>query len=131
MLKAKLLEEAGELAEATDRDDVVHEAADVLYFTLTAMARAGVELAEVEAELEQRSRKVTRRKGPENHAIHGFPVMIVEYTTNAEGTEYRHREITTVHGEKFYRFVLGVAANSFDAAREVFEKMTDNLAFLR
>lgn len=61
LLGAKLREEAQELAEATARDDVIHEAADVLYFTLTALARHGVDLAEVEAALDRRALKVTRR----------------------------------------------------------------------
>jgi phosphoribosyl-ATP pyrophosphohydrolase/phosphoribosyl-AMP cyclohydrolase len=61
LLGAKLREEARELAEATTRDDVIHEAADVLYFTLTTLARHGVDLAEVEAALDRRARKVTRR----------------------------------------------------------------------
>jgi phosphoribosyl-ATP pyrophosphohydrolase/phosphoribosyl-AMP cyclohydrolase len=61
LLGTKLREEADELARAGTRSDVVHEAADVLYFTLTALARHGVELAEVEATLDRRARKVSRR----------------------------------------------------------------------
>jgi phosphoribosyl-ATP pyrophosphohydrolase len=61
LLGAKLCEEAQELAEASERDHVIHEAADVLYFTLTTLARHGVDLAEVEAALDRRALKVTRR----------------------------------------------------------------------
>lgn len=61
LLGGKLCEEARELAEATAHDDVIHEAADVLYFTLTTLARHGVDLAEVEAALDRRALKVTRR----------------------------------------------------------------------
>jgi phosphoribosyl-ATP pyrophosphohydrolase len=61
LLGAKLREEAAELAEASAREDVIHEAADVLYFTLTALARHGIDLAEVEAVLDRRARKLTRR----------------------------------------------------------------------
>jgi phosphoribosyl-AMP cyclohydrolase / phosphoribosyl-ATP pyrophosphohydrolase len=61
LLGAKLREEAQELADATARDHVVHEAADVFYFTLTALARHGIDLAEVEAALDRRALKVTRR----------------------------------------------------------------------
>jgi phosphoribosyl-AMP cyclohydrolase / phosphoribosyl-ATP pyrophosphohydrolase len=61
LLGTKLREEADELARAGTRSEVVHEAADVLYFTLTALARHGVELAEVEATLDRRARKVSRR----------------------------------------------------------------------
>lgn len=63
LLAAKLTEEAQELAEAQTAEEVAWEAADVLYFTFTAMARAGVALADVEAVLDQRARKVTRRSG--------------------------------------------------------------------
>ncbi|MDQ7825279.1 MAG: phosphoribosyl-ATP diphosphatase [Candidatus Eremiobacteraeota bacterium] len=62
LLKAKLLEEAGELARAKG-DEVTAEAADLLYFTMVAMARAGVTLSSVEEELARRALKVTRRPG--------------------------------------------------------------------
>jgi len=63
LLAAKVVEEAGELAAARTPEEVTAEAADVLYFTLVAMARAGVPLADVEAELDRRGRAVTRRPG--------------------------------------------------------------------
>lgn len=63
LLGAKLVEEAGELSEALSKEDVAHEAADVMYFALVAMAKAGVTLADVEAVLDARSLKVKRRKG--------------------------------------------------------------------
>ena len=61
LLAAKLREEAAELAEAETRDAAIHEAADVLYFTLTALARHDIDLAEVERALARRALKVTRR----------------------------------------------------------------------
>jgi phosphoribosyl-ATP pyrophosphohydrolase len=61
LLGDKLREEADELARAEGRDEVIHEAADVLYFTLTELARQGVDLSEVEAALDRRALKVTRR----------------------------------------------------------------------
>jgi phosphoribosyl-ATP pyrophosphohydrolase len=63
LLRAKLVEEAGELAEASTKGDVVAEAADLMYFTLVAMQRAGASLAEVAAELDRRALRVTRRPG--------------------------------------------------------------------
>jgi phosphoribosyl-ATP pyrophosphohydrolase len=63
LLGAKLVEEAGELAAARERDDVIWEAADVLYFAAVAMVRAGVGLHEVEDELDRRALKLTRRPG--------------------------------------------------------------------
>jgi phosphoribosyl-AMP cyclohydrolase / phosphoribosyl-ATP pyrophosphohydrolase len=63
LLRAKLIEEAKELASAQLPDDVAHEAADVIYFALVAMARAGVPLSEVEKELDRRALRVSRRPG--------------------------------------------------------------------
>jgi phosphoribosyl-ATP pyrophosphohydrolase len=61
LLGAKLREEANELAAAETRAEVIHEAADVLYFTLTQLARHEIDLAEVERALDRRALKVTRR----------------------------------------------------------------------
>jgi phosphoribosyl-ATP pyrophosphohydrolase len=63
LLDAKIREEAEELTAARSREEVTHEAADVLFFALTAMRRAGVSLEEVERELDRRALRVTRRPG--------------------------------------------------------------------
>jgi phosphoribosyl-ATP pyrophosphohydrolase len=63
LLAAKLGEEAAELAAAHEPDHVVRETADVLYFALVALQRAGRPLADVEAELDRRALAVTRRPG--------------------------------------------------------------------
>jgi len=63
LLEAKLREEAAELAAAGDRDDVVWEAADLVYFTAVALASRGVGWHEVLAELDRRALAVRRRDG--------------------------------------------------------------------
>lgn len=63
LLAAKLREEADELIAAETREDVAHEAADVIYFALAAARRHGVSLQDIETELDQRARKVRRRRG--------------------------------------------------------------------
>jgi phosphoribosyl-AMP cyclohydrolase / phosphoribosyl-ATP pyrophosphohydrolase len=63
LLRSKLVEEADELAAARDRANVASEAADLLYFASVAMRRAGVGLADVAAELDQRGLRLTRRPG--------------------------------------------------------------------
>lgn len=63
LLASKLREEAQELAEAQTKDEIAWEAADVLYFLSVAMARGDVSQAEVEAHLDKRRLKVTRRPG--------------------------------------------------------------------
>ena len=61
-------EEARELAEARDRDNVVWEAADVIYFTTAALAKQGVSIAEVMAELDRRGLQTRRRDGSSTFA---------------------------------------------------------------
>jgi len=61
LLREKLVEEAHELATADGATDVSWEAADLMYFTLVAMARAGVSLEDVERVLDRRALAVTRR----------------------------------------------------------------------
>lgn len=63
LLRAKLEEEALELAEAETEVEIVHETADVFYFALTAMVRGEVPLWRVEEELDHRSLKMSRRPG--------------------------------------------------------------------
>jgi phosphoribosyl-ATP pyrophosphohydrolase/phosphoribosyl-AMP cyclohydrolase/histidinol dehydrogenase len=63
LLQKKLVEEALELAEAEDHDDVAGEAADLMYFLMVRCVAAGVSLKDVEKKLDYRSLKVTRRPG--------------------------------------------------------------------
>ena len=63
LLAAKLAEEAAELAAASGRDEVVWEAADLVYFTTVAVARAGASWSEVLAELDRRGLAARRRDG--------------------------------------------------------------------
>ena len=72
LLGAKLREEAAELAEAGDREHVIWEAADVLYFTLARLAREGIDLAEVEAHLDRR-------------ALEGDPARMTGWTAASAG----------------------------------------------
>jgi phosphoribosyl-ATP pyrophosphohydrolase len=71
LLAAKLAEEAGELAEAVDREDVVWEAADLVYFTAAALARGGGSFAEVLAELDRRGLTTRRRDGSQTFEATG------------------------------------------------------------
>ncbi|MDR0403575.1 MAG: phosphoribosyl-ATP diphosphatase [Treponema sp.] len=57
LVREKVSEEAGELCAAKTRDEVVWEAADLLYFTTALMTREGVSVEEVFAELDRRHKK--------------------------------------------------------------------------
>jgi phosphoribosyl-ATP pyrophosphohydrolase len=63
LLRAKLKEEAGELADAVSHDDIALETADVLFFAMVAMTRGGITLEEVERVLDRRALRLTRRPG--------------------------------------------------------------------
>ncbi|GKZ00665.1 hypothetical protein MPSEU_001018700 [Mayamaea pseudoterrestris] len=63
LLRDKLVEEAQELSEADDKQDVAGELADVLYFAFVKATKAGVTIDDAVAELDRRARKVTRRQG--------------------------------------------------------------------
>ena len=66
LLGAKIREEADELATASSRNDVIAEAADVLYFALVKAAASGVGIEDIEAELDRRALRVTRRPMRDN-----------------------------------------------------------------
>ena len=61
LLASKIMEEAGELCEAQRREDVIHEAADVVFFTLARMVKEGIDWYEIQQELDRRALRVTRR----------------------------------------------------------------------
>ena len=61
LLRGKLVEEARELAEAGSKADAVAEFADLYYFALTRLLKAGGSLEEVRLELDRRALKVRRR----------------------------------------------------------------------
>ncbi len=61
LLAAKLAEEARELAAAEGSEEVLREAADLLYFTLVAACRGKVSLDAIERELGLRDLRLSRR----------------------------------------------------------------------
>ena len=63
LLRAKILEEATELCDATSKEHIAFEAADLFYFALTKCVAAGVTLEDVERNLDAKSIKVKRRQG--------------------------------------------------------------------
>ncbi|KAL8905230.1 MAG: hypothetical protein Q9171_006758, partial [Xanthocarpia ochracea] len=63
LLQAKIMEEASELCNASSKEDIAAEAADLLYFALVKCVAADVDLAAVERNLDLKSLKTTRRKG--------------------------------------------------------------------
>jgi phosphoribosyl-ATP pyrophosphohydrolase/phosphoribosyl-AMP cyclohydrolase/histidinol dehydrogenase len=63
LLQSKILEEAEELCDATTKEDIAWETADLLYFAMVKCISAGVSLSEIENNLLTKSRKISRRPG--------------------------------------------------------------------
>ncbi|GMV26201.1 MAG: hypothetical protein AMXMBFR58_22320 [Phycisphaerae bacterium] len=63
LLSSKIVEEARELTAAASPSEIIHEAADVLYFSLVRLAAAGIPLSDIERELDRRALRVSRRGG--------------------------------------------------------------------
>ena len=63
LLNAKIKEEAEELTEATSKDELAWEAADLFYFAMARLVANGVSLQDVERNLAMKNLKITRRKG--------------------------------------------------------------------
>ncbi|EIW66691.1 histidinol dehydrogenase [Tremella mesenterica] len=63
LLRSKIMEEAEELCEAEEKEEVAFEMADLVFFALTRCVSKGVKWEDVERALDRKSLKVTRRKG--------------------------------------------------------------------
>ncbi|CAG8446381.1 5639_t:CDS:2 [Cetraspora pellucida] len=63
LLHSKIMEEADELCSASTKDDIAWETADLLYFALVKCVANDISLTDVEAHLDKRAKKVTRRPG--------------------------------------------------------------------
>lgn len=63
LVNAKIKEEADELCDASSKEDIASEAADLLYFALARCIAADVTLEDIERNLDLKSLKVKRRKG--------------------------------------------------------------------
>ncbi|PSN66615.1 histidine biosynthesis trifunctional protein [Corynespora cassiicola Philippines] len=94
LLRAKILEEATELCDATDKDHVAFEAADLLYFALTKCVAAGVSLEDVERNLDAKSIKVKRRRGDAK------PAFVAQAGTNGAPAKEAVKEAASVPKSK-------------------------------
>jgi len=57
LVREKIMEEAQELCDAVTRDEIIWEAADLLYFSTVLMTRAGISVQEILDELDRRHKK--------------------------------------------------------------------------
>ena len=83
LLRAKIIEEATELCDATTKEHIAFEAADLFYFAMTKCVAAGVSLEDVERNLDAKSIKVKRRQGDAKPA---FAAQVAAATNGTNGT---------------------------------------------
>nr|ABL63167.1 tri-functional histidine biosynthesis protein [Phaeosphaeria sp. S-93-48] len=93
LLRAKILEEATELCDATTKEHIAFEAADLFYFALTKCVAAGVSLEDVERNLDAKSIKVKRRQGDAKPAF-AAQAAAANGTSNAATTGASNRVST-------------------------------------
>ena len=60
LLKKKLLVEANELFESSDKESVAAEAADLMYFLMTRCVATGVSIRDIEKNIDRRTMKINR-----------------------------------------------------------------------
>ena len=85
LLQAKIMEEASELCEATSKEEISAEAADLFYFALAKCVASGVSLEDVERNLDLKHSKATRRKG-DAKLYWAEKVGLESSTVNSSGT---------------------------------------------
>jgi phosphoribosyl-ATP pyrophosphohydrolase/phosphoribosyl-AMP cyclohydrolase/histidinol dehydrogenase len=108
LLKAKLMEEAGELCDAKTKEEVAFEAADLIYFALTKCVASGVSLDDVEKNLDAKSLKVKRRPGNAKVPLPSQPKNVEEPKPSAstEGESCQIRMKVYVEGKDSTESIL-------------------------
>ena len=102
LLAAKIREEAEELNEAKTKEDIAFEAADLIYFAMTRCVAEGVSLADVEAVLDQKAKKVSRRPGnaKSKYVAKSIPTPITESQPLAKAVSTDTPAPTTAEPDK-------------------------------
>lgn len=100
LLRAKILEEATELCDATTKEHIAFEAADLFYFALTKCVAAGVSLEDVERNLDAKSIKVKRRQGDAKPAFAAQAAAATNGTNGAKPTKEEVKEAASVPKSK-------------------------------
>lgn len=97
ILRSKIMEEADEVCEATQPKDIAWEVADLLFFAITKCIANGVSLSDVEAQLDKRAKKITRRKG-DTKPKWSSETRVQISTTNAPEIREKHEEAPKTKG---------------------------------
>lgn len=135
LLRSKIMEEAEELCDAKTKEEVAFEAADLVYFALTRCISQGVSWRDVEAALDAKSLKVTRRKGdskpkwdakiggeavkPESKATEPVPKAFPESTEDETPIKMRTTDLASLNKEEKKKLLLRPVLNSLSMIEKV------------
>lgn len=134
LLRSKIMEEAEELCDAQTKEEVAFEAADLVYFALTRCISKGVSWRDIEAALDAKSLKVTRRKGdakpkwdqaakdgvkPESKPTEPVPQSFPESTTDNEPIKMRTTQLASLNKEEKKKLLLRPVLNSLAMIEKV------------
>ncbi|KAJ9664132.1 trifunctional histidinol dehydrogenase, partial [Neophaeococcomyces mojaviensis] len=114
LINAKIREEADELCEAENKEDIAAEAADLFYFALTRCIAADVSLSDIEKSLDLKSlRAKARRKGDAKpQYLEPEPAE----KSNADGTVNGSARIDAVEKDEDVKEAASVPKDSSDPA---------------
>ena len=133
LLRSKIMEEAEELCDAKTKEEIAFEAADLVYFALTRCISKGVAWRDVEAALDAKSLKVTRRKGdakpkwdqssaavkPDSKPTEPVPESFPESTTDDAPIKMRTTQLSSVSKEDKKKLLLRPVLNSLAMIEKV------------
>ena len=109
LIQAKIKEEADELCQATSKEEITAEAADLLYFALARCIAADVTLEDIEKNLDLKSLKVKRRKGDAKP-------QYVDETLMPKSKEEAVTNGTNGHGDEEVREAASISESADDPA---------------
>ncbi|KAH3674863.1 hypothetical protein WICMUC_003066 [Wickerhamomyces mucosus] len=122
LLIAKIKEEAEELTEAQDKDEIAWEAADLFYFALTRCVKNGVSLEDIERNLDLKGLKITRRKGDAK------PKFITPKSDTKSTTPQEESKDNEIVDEKIVMNVIDTASASIEEVQASLQRPVQKTA---
>ena len=116
------MEEASELCQASSREDVTFEAADLFYFALTKCVAHDVSLVDVERQLDAKSMKVNRRRGDAKKPFLDAENGQVPIVESGEGMEQKNASNSVPCPSKIQMRRLVASVDSTDAVNDALRR---------
>ena len=122
LLNAKIMEEASELCQASSKENIAFEAADLLYFALTKCVANDVSLVDIESQLDAKSLKVNRRKGDAKQPFHNVENGQIPEFKSSQVKEQITTSRNVPHPEKIQMRRLAVSDDSTNAVNDALRR---------